>query len=99
MDGGDRAGYKQISDAVDSKVITSTMSGASVTGDWVGFDVISTFAAVAAVVAPGITGTSLISSKAALRMGYKFRCSKMTGIRLSAKSTGHKVIAHNRILI
>jgi hypothetical protein len=99
MDGGDRAGYKQIADAVDSKVITSTMSAGSVTGDWTGFDVISSYAAVAAIIAPGLAGSSLISSGRPLLLGAKIRCSKMTGIRLSVKSTGHKVIAHNRILI
>ena len=99
MDGGDRAGYKQISRNSQATVITSTMSGAVKTGDWCGFEVISSQAAVALVQAVGITGSSLITSGRALPQGAYVGGAKITGIRLSVKSTGHKVIAYERILI
>lgn len=99
MDGGDRAGYKQIAGAVDAVLITSTMSGAATTGDFVDFEVISSYAAVAAIVAPGLTNASKLTSARALPLGSKVKCSQITSIRLSVKSTGHKVIAHKRILI
>lgn len=99
MDGGDRAGYKQISKNTHATVITSTMSGAVTTGDWYGFEVISSYAAVALVQASGITGSSKITSGKALPIGAFVGGGKTTGIRLSAKSTGHKVIAYQRVLL
>ena len=99
MDGGDRAGYKQISRNTQGTIITSTMSGAVTTGDWYGFEVISSKAAVALVQASGITGASKLTSAYALPCGAFVGGGKTTGIRLSAKSTGHKVIAYQRILL
>lgn len=99
MDGGDRAGYKQISKNVRATIITSTMSGAVTTGEWCGFEVISSEAAIALVQASGITGSSLISSGAALLKGAYVGGGLTTGIRLSANSTGHKVMAYERVLL
>jgi len=99
MDGGDRAGYKQISKNVQARIITSTMSAAVVTGDWCGFEVISSAAAIRTVVAAGITGSSLITSGTSYPLGTYFGGAKITGLRLSTKSTGHKLIAYDRILI
>lgn len=99
MDGGDRAGYKQISKNVDARVITSTMAGGVTTGDWYGFEVISSNAAVALVQASGITGSSLITSAYPLVQGVFVGGGKTTGLRLSTKSTGHKIIAYNRVLL
>ena len=45
FDGGHRAGYKQVSKNVDSYLITATCSKTS--GDWSGFEVISTGAQIA----------------------------------------------------
>lgn len=99
MDGGDRAGYKQISKNVDAIIITSTMAGAVTTGDWCGFEVISSQAAVALVQASGISNSSLLTSARALLQGAYIGGGKTTGLRLSTKSTGHKIIAYNRILL
>jgi len=99
MDGGDRAGYKQISKNTQATIITSTMSGAVTVGDWFGFEVISSAANIAVVNASGITGSSLITSETSYPLGMWIGGGKTTGIRLSADSTGHKVIAYQRILI
>jgi hypothetical protein len=99
MDGGDRAGYKQIARNVQATIITSTMSAAVTTGDWAGFEVISSYAAVAVVQASGITGASRLTSGRPLPLGSYVGGGKTTGLRLSVKSTGHKIIAYNRILL
>ena len=99
MDGGDRAGYKQISKNTHATVITSTMSGAVCTGEWCGFEVISSQANIALIQASGITGSSLITSGTSYALGTYFGGGITTGIRLSAKSTGHKVIAYQRALL
>lgn len=99
MDGGDRAAYKQISKNVHGIVITSTMSGDVTTGDWCGFEVLSSYAAVALVQASGITGSSRITSDFPLEHGVYVGGGKTTGLRLSADSTGHKIIAYDRTLL
>ena len=99
MDGGDRAGYKQISKNVDAIIITSTMSAAVTTGDWCGFEVLSSNAAIALVQATGIRNSSLLTSGRVLPQGMYVGGGKTTGLRLSAKSTGHKIIAYNRVLL
>jgi len=97
--GLDRAGYKQTSKNTHATVITSTMSGAVTTGKWFGFEVISSEAAVALVQASGVTGSSLLSSDVALPLGSFVGGGLTTGIRLSAQSTGHKVMAYELILL
>jgi hypothetical protein len=99
MTGGDRAGYKQISKNVQATIITSTMSGAAKTGNWFGFEVISSKACIAAVVAAGITGSSLITSNTSYPLGTFIGGSKITSLRLSANSTRHKLIAYEMVLI
>ena len=98
-DGLDRAGYKQVSKASQGTIITSTMSGAVTTGYWYGFEVISSEAAVALVQASGITNSSLLTSGAALPQGSFVGGGLTTGIRLSADSTGHKVIAYEKVML
>lgn len=103
MSGGtglDRAGYKQISKNVDAKVITSTMSGAAVTGDWFCVEVLSSKANIATFTAAGITGSSLIGSSGVDHPhGASFSGGSITALKLSAKSTGHKLIAYTRVVL
>lgn len=99
MDGGDRAGYKQISKNTPATIITSTMSGAVKTGVWFGFEVISSKAAIAVVQASGITGSSLITSGTSYPLGTWIGGGLTTGLRLSANSTGHKLAAYEKVLI
>ena len=99
MDGGDRAGYKQISKNTHATIITSTMSGDVTTGDWCGFEVLSSGAAIAVVNASGITGSSLITSATTREQGMYIGGGKTTGLRLSADSTGHVIIAYERALL
>ena len=97
MDGGDRAGYKQIARNVDCTLITSTMG--AVTGSWAGFEVISSQAAISAIVAPSMTNYAKLTSGKALPQGAYVGAALITSIKLSTKSTGHKVIAYKRVLI
>jgi hypothetical protein len=102
MDGGDRAGYKQISKNVDSRLLTST-SG-SVAGDWYGFEIISTGAQIALITASGFTGSSMITSGTTYPRGAWFGGGKITAIKLSTGTVGgakkaSKVIAYNRVLL
>ena len=97
MDGGDRAGYKLIARNTDCTLITSTMG--AVTGDWAGFQVISSAAAIAAIIAPSMTNYAKLTSGRALPLGSYVGAAQITSIKISTKSTGHKVIAYNRILL
>ena len=97
MDGGDRAGYKQIAKAVDAKLITDTM-GAQ-TGDWVDFVVVSSEVQLASVIAPGMAGASVINSGTTWIKGAEFACSQITSIKISVKSSNTAVVAHKRVLI
>ena len=97
MDGGDRAGYKQIAQNVDAVFITDTMG--TVAGDFVDFVVVSSQVQLASVVAPGLSGDTLITSGTTWEKGAVFACSQITSIKISAKSSNTAVIAHKRILI
>lgn len=99
MDGGDRAGYMQVSKNTQATLITSTMSGSVTTGDWFGFEVVSSGANIALIQASGITGSSLITSGTTYPLGSWIGGRLTTGIRLSADSTGHKVLAYERVLL
>jgi hypothetical protein len=106
MDGGDRAGYMQISKNTQATIITSTGYPLAVTGDtsytsgdWCGFEVISSGAAIAGIVAPGITGSSLITSATTYPLGTYIGGRQITAIKISTKSTGHKVMAYERVLL
>jgi len=71
MDGGDRAGYKQISKNVDAIIISST-SGAT-TGRWTGLEVLTTQAVFVGITAAGISNSSLITSATSYPQGTKIR--------------------------
>ena len=102
MDGGDRAAYKQISKNVDAVLLTSTKG--TVSGDWFGFEIISTYAQIAAITASGLTGSTLITSGTSYPRGAWFGAAKITAIKLSTGTVGgakkaSKAIAYKRILI
>jgi len=100
MPGGtglDRAGYKQIVGSVDSKIITDTMG--AVTGDWVQLEVLSSEIQLAGVTAPGCAGSSFIDSGTTFSQGWKFACSQITSVQVSAKCTDGRLLAHKRILL
>ena len=103
MDGGDYAGYKEIAKDVHATIITSTgwstASTGYTSGYWYGFQVISSEANIAGVVATGITGSSLISSAVAYPLGSWIGGSPITAIKISTDSTGHKVIAYEKVLL
>ncbi len=102
MDGGDRAGYKQISKNVDSYLITATCSETS--GEWCGFEIISTGAQIALITASGMTNSSLITSATTYPRGAWFGATKISVIKLSTGTAGgakkaSKAIAYKRVLI
>ena len=100
MDGGDRAGYKQIADVVPATLIgPSTGSTDYTSGDWVRVLVVSSGAAFAGITAPGMTNSSKITSATTWTKGAVFACDKITAIKLSSKSTNHAVLAFNRVLL
>ena len=96
MDGGDRAGYMQIADVVDSQLITDTMG--AITGQWANFEVISSQVQISSIIAPAMAGSSLIDSGTTWEKGARFACAMITSIKISAKSSNTAVIAHERIL-
>lgn len=100
MDGGDRAGYKQVSWAADAILIgPSTGSTAYTSGDWTRALVLSTGAVFAGIIAPGMAGSSRITSGTTFQHMTMLACSRITGIKLSSQTTGHMVAAYKRILL
>ena len=102
MDGGDRAGYKQISKNVDSILITST-SG-NVSGDFSGMEIISTGAQIHHITAPSMRNSTLITSGTTYPRGAYFGTASITQIKLSTGTVGgakkaSKAIAYNRVLL
>jgi hypothetical protein len=97
MDGGDRAGYKQISKNCECTLITSTMG--AVSGDWYGFEVISTWAHIAAITAPGMANANKLTSAKYLLNKTWIGAPSITSIKISTKTTGQKVLAYKRILL
>ena len=101
MDGGDRAGYKQISRNVDATLITSTMGNTTAPRPWAYFEVVSSKAAIALVSAAGVTGSSLITSGTSFSMGAIIGggAKGITDMGLSTDSTGHAVMAYEMVLL
>ena len=100
FDGGHRAAAKQISDVVDAILIgPSTGSTAAVTGSWCRIRVISSGAVFASITAPGLTGSSKVTSGTTWGNGTVIACSHITSIKLSSKTTRHAVIAYNKVLL
>ena len=98
-DGLDRAGHKQVSGCVDAILIgPSTGSTDWTSGSWAEVEVISTKAVFAGITAPGLVGSSKITSGTSWTMGARIRCNHITAIKLSSDSTGHAVIAFNKVL-
>jgi hypothetical protein len=95
-----RDAYKQIAGCVDAILIgPSTGSTDYTSGSWSEIEVISSKAVFAGITAPGLTGSSKITSGTSWAMGARIRCSHITAIKLSSDSTGHAVIALNKVLL
>ena len=99
MDGGDRAGYKQLSKSIDSVYITTTMGACSATQQWVSIEVVSSAARIESITAAGLKNASNIDSAVSFPTNYILACSKITGIKLATCLRYGKVIAHERIVI
>jgi len=98
-DGLTRAVGLQIAGAVDSVLIVSaTGTTAYTSGEWCELEVISSEAAFAGIVAPGLANAAGLTSDVPLPLGSRVRCSKITAVKLSSDATGHKIIAHTRVL-
>jgi len=83
MDGGDRAGYKQVSGNVDAVYITSTMGAASATNAWADIEVVSDGAQIKSITAAGLINASKISSGTTWPKGTIFSCSKITKVQIA----------------
>lgn len=99
--GLDRAGYLQVGKVCNATILTSTMSSTTCTyaEGWAGFEVISSGCAIGGITAAGITGSSLISSGTTFPTGAYIGGGPITYIKISTKSTGHKLMAYRRILL
>lgn len=102
--GLDHAGYLQNSNAVDAVLIgPSTGSTAATTcayaQGWYRVEVISSGAVFAGITAPGLTGSSKITSGTTYLKNAAITCSKITSVKLSCDSTGHAVIAFTRTIL
>jgi hypothetical protein len=97
FDGGHRAGYKQVAENVDAVFITST-SGA-VTGDWAKLVVMSTEVQLESLTAPGMTGSSLVTSGDTYERGQYFACGQITGVKISDNDSHGLLLAYKRILL
>lgn len=99
-DGLDRAGYKQVAGTVDAILIgPSTGSTDWTSGKWAEIEVISSKACFAGITAAGLSGSSKITSGTSWTRGARIRCNEITAIKLSSDSTGHAVIAFNKVLL
>lgn len=108
MDGGDRAGYKQMSGVVDAIFVgpstgdTDDVQSTDYTvfadTGWAEIEVISSGANFAFVTAPGLVNSSKITSATTYLKGAKIVCNQITGFKLSSDSTGHAVIARKKVL-
>ena len=99
MDGGDRAGYKQISKSIDSVYITTTMAACSATQQWVSIEVISSAARIESITAAGLKNASNIDSAVSFPTNSIIACGKITAIKLATCLPAGKVVAHERVLI
>ena len=94
MDGGDRAGYKQIAGAVDSIFVTDTMG--KQTGDWTDMSLLTAAVNFTSIAAVGLANSSQIDSETTYAgYGAKWQCAKITSVHVKV---GH-VILHDRILL
>jgi predicted Abi (CAAX) family protease len=97
--GADIQGYRQISKTVAAVLIgPSTGSTDYTSGTWQSVEVVSSKACFAGITAGGLAGSSKITSGTSFSQGAVIRCSLITAIKLSSGSTGHMVIAHNKVL-
>lgn len=109
MDGGDRAGYKQISGTVDAILIGPSTGSTDVVQSsdytqfaaqgWSEIEVVSSRAVFAAITAPGLINSSKVTSGTSWLQGAKIRCNKITAFKLSSQTTDHAVIAFGKVLL
>ncbi len=106
MDGGDWAGYKQISNVVDALYIgpdtgATAVYSASDYNDagWAKMMVVSSGAQISAITAPGLEGSSKITSKTTWEKGAVLACSQITEIKLTSKSSHGAVVMYDKVLL
>ena len=101
MSGLQVAGYKQISNAVKSDLITSTMAETTcpVSAGWYCAEVLSSGAQLESLTAPGISNASVLDSARTFEKGAKISCASITAIKRSTKDSHGLWMMHRRILI
>lgn len=102
MDGGDRAGYKQISRVVEAVLIgpsTGSTDYTSATGEWGEIYVLSSKVNFAGVTAAGLINSSKITSATTWLHQTVFACNGITAIKISSGTSGRSVIAYKKVLL
>jgi hypothetical protein len=99
MDGGDRAGFMQVAETVDSLLISSTLGACSATGEWVSIRVVSSAAIFIGITAPGLKYSSLVSSGTTYLQNQYIRCSKITMVELSSDLPEGIVEVQKKVLL
>jgi hypothetical protein len=101
MSGLDRAGFMATARQGESQLITSTMS--STTCPWEtgysGFQVISSQAVIAKVTDAGVKNSSLITSGSSFSNNAWLGMAGATYVRISTKTTGHKILGYKKVLL
>ena len=104
MDGGDRAGYKQVAGTVDVTLVGPSTGSTAVTtcpyaNGWSKLTVLSSKAAIASITAAGLINSSKITSGTSLLQNAVIACSKITAVKLSCDSTGHMILLEQKVLL
>jgi len=106
MDGGDRAGYKQISHVVEALYIGPDTGATKVyqssaynQSGWAEIRVISSGAQISAITAPGLEGSSNITSATTWEKGAILVCNQITQFKLSSDSSGGAVILYDKVIL
>jgi len=106
MDGGDRAGYKQNSRVVDALFIGADTGATEVyqssdynTNGWAEMVVVSSGAQISTITAPGLEGSTKITSETTWVTNAVLACNQITGFKLSSDSSGGAVILYDKVIL
>ena len=104
FDGGHRAGYMQVSHAVDADFIgpstkSTDYTTCPVAQGWTRIEILSTSGIFAGITAEGLNGSSNITSDSTFAQYWNLECSKITAIKFTSETSGFMAIAHQRVLL
>ena len=104
MTGGDRAGYMQIAGMVDADFIGPSTKSTDYTTctwahGWSKIEILSSAAIFAGVTAPGLSGSTNLTSATTFPQFWTLACSRITAIKFTSETSGFMAIAYRRILL